>query len=352
MSETEQQESNQESKVQIIIDDREHAVIPHFNNFTTPPDITFKVERVNIGDYSVLYKGHILMIIERKSWKDLSASIKDGRKDNVNKMLKLRTDVGCQIFYLIEGNPLPKSNTRFSRIPYKNLRSHLDHLMIRDNIHIIHSKDQKNTVERIFELIQNYLTIKPSPLLKFDELDKLTTGGSADGIAKLKEKIVVSADSIIYKIWCCVPNITEKTSALFINKNHHIADLILGNITEEQIYALKYDNGYIIGVRSKKIWNGSRIKPVNNKHFSKMLTQINGITKQTANIILNTISIEELLKGEITLGDLSVINKTATAKVGKKSATQILKYFVPIQKEYEDEHQEEIINEQILKNIT
>lgn len=327
-----QQESNQESnqenniksKVHIIVDDREQAVIPHFNNFTTPPNITFKVERVNVGDYSVLYKGHILMIIERKSWKDLASSIKDGRKDNVNKMLKLREETGCQLFYLIEGNPLPKPTTKFCRIPYKNLRSHLDHLIIRNNIHVIHSKDQKNTVERLFELVQNYLTIKPSPLLKFEE----TAPDKVGGLDKLKEKQVVSEDSIVYKIWCCVPNITEKTSALFINQGYHIADLILGNITEEQIYSLKYDNGYIIGARSKKIWNGSRIKNTNNKHFSNMLTQINGITKKTADIILDTISFEELLKGNITLSTLAFIKKTPTTKIGNKASAQILKYFV------------------------
>jgi len=311
--------------VEIIIDDREHAIIPFFNEYKTHPTITYKVERVNVGDYSVLYKGHILMVIERKTWKDLAASIKDGRKENVNKMLKLREDSLTQLFYLIEGNPLPKSTGKFCRVPYKNLRSHLDHLMIRDNIHIIHSKDQKNTVERIFELVQNYLTIKPSPLLKFNIIEDIDGGG----IAKLKKKTLVSDDSIIYKIWCCLPNITEKTASLFIEKGYHIADLILGNITMDQIYSLKYDNGYIIGNRSNKIWNCSRIKSINNKYFAKMIAQINGVTEKTADIILNTISLEELLKGEIAIEVLSKINKTPNTKVGDKTGNNILKYFSP-----------------------
>jgi ERCC4-type nuclease len=318
-------------KIQIIIDDREQAVIPYFNEYKTNPNITYCVQRINVGDYSIVYNDHILMSIERKSWKDLAASIKDGRKENVNKMLKLREDVGCQLFYLIEGTPLPKDNVKFGRIPYKNLRSHLDHLIMRDNIHVIHSKDQKNTVDRIFELVKNYLTITPSPLLAFNNTE-VVEGGA---ITKLKEKIVVLDITIIYKIWGCVPNITEKTASLFINQNYHISNLILGNISKDQIYSLKYDTGYVIGSRSKKIWDGSRIKDINNKYFVKMLTQIRGITKKTAEIILDTVEFRKLLEGGITLDTLSKINKTPSVSknttiraVGKKAASEILKFFV------------------------
>jgi ERCC4-type nuclease len=318
-------------QVQIIVDDREQKVIPYFNEFVTPPNIGYKVVRVNIGDYNVIYKGNIIMSIERKTWKDLAGSIKDGRKDNVNKMIKLREEVGCQLFYLIEGHPLPNPTAKCGRISYKNLCSHLDHLMVRDNIHIIHSKDKKNTVERLFQLVQNYLTIKPSMLLKYGKEE--TKGGvskDGDGIAKLKEKIIVTAESIIYKIWCCVPNITEKTSSLFINQGYHIADLILGNITKEQIYAMKYDNGYVIGARSNKIWNGSRIKSTNDKYFAKMLSHAPGITKKTAEVILSSISFEDLLKGDIELNTLASIQKTAKTKVGICAGKNVLKYFGPV----------------------
>lgn len=326
-----------ECNLQIIIDDRESAVIPHFNEYKKLPiNIAFKVERINIGDYSVVYKNNILMVIERKTWKDLSSSLRDGRKDNFNKMLKLREDTGCKIFYLIEGNPLPSSNTKFCRVPYKNLRSHLDHLIFRDNIHVIHSKNQADTVERIFELVKNYLSIKPSPLLKYNNEEQLD-GEIKMAVDKLKVKTNICDKSITYKIWTCVPNITEKTAALFINKNYHISELILGEITKEQIYALKYDNGYIIGKRSETIWNRSRINSCNNKHFIKMLACINGITKKTAKIILEKISFKELLEGKISLEELSLIKKNENitdtkilkrhSTVGSKASSLILKHF-------------------------
>jgi ERCC4-type nuclease len=331
--------------IQIIIDDRERAVVPFFKDHKNiPPNIEFKVDRINIGDYSVVYKNNILMIIERKTWRDLASSMVDGRKHNVNKMLKLRDETDCKIFYIIEGNPIPNPKNKYCRIPYKNLRSHLDHLIFRDNIHIIHSKNQENTVDRIFSLVQNYLSIKPSPLLKYDEINQnidISTDvtsvqepvaeiSNISAIKKLNEKTPVSEESVVYKIWGCVPNITEKTSTLFINKDYHISDLILGKITKEIIYALKYDNNYIIGKKSEKIWNGSRIKECNNKYFSKMISQINGITKTTADIILNSISFESLLNGEISLETIASIKKTDHKTVGVKASNQIIKYFVKI----------------------
>lgn len=322
------------SQIEIIVDDREQKVIPYFNGVTMPPNITFKVSRVNYGDYSVLYKDYILFIIERKTWKDLASSLRDGRKENNKKLFKIREDTGCKLIYLIEGNPIPKPTTKFGRVPYKSLRSHLDHLAFRDNVHMVYTKNIKNTVERIIELVKNYLTITPSPLIKIDELNENSQNNGeckiGGGIDKLKEKVPISADTIIYKIWCCVPNITEKTACLFINKGYHISDLILGNIKKEEIYALKYPNGYVIGKRSEKIWQSTRLDYdiSNNPVFIKMLMQLNGITKTTASIILDKISFKKLLKGEVSVDVIKEIHKSPSGrKVGPKASGEIVKLF-------------------------
>jgi ERCC4-type nuclease len=306
--------------IEIIVDTRERMVIPFFNEYSNSLDVKFSIQQVNVGDYSILYNGNILFVIERKTWKDLASSMRDGRKHNVNKMIKLREDTGCQIIYLIEGNPLPPSNTKFCRVPYKALRSHLDHLSFRDNIHIVHSKNTKHTVERIYELIKNFLSIKPSPLLKYD------IAGS--GEEQLKEKTEITPEAINYKIWCCVPGINEITASLFIHKGYHISDLVLGKISKDEIYALKYSNNSIIGSRSNKIWNNSRINETTEIYFIKMLSQISGITKKTAEIILKSINLEELLNDNININTLSEIKKSPNRKVGNKIASSILLYFI------------------------
>lgn len=327
------------AQIDIVIDDREQHVIPYFNSAEMPPNIKFKVSRINHGDYSVLYKDYILFIIERKTWKDLAASLQDGRKENVKKLLKIREETGCQLIYLIEGNPIPKPTIKFCRVPYKALRSHLDHLAFRDGIHMVYSQNIKNTVDRILELIKNYLTITPSPLIEIDILTdgyEIPNNIDGGGITKLKEKTPVTDESIIYKIWCCVPNITEKTACLFINKGYHISDLILGNISKDSIYSMTYPNGYIIGKRSEKIWKSTRLSTETpntdiNNVFIKMLTQINGITKKTASTILNNISFEKLLKGEIPPDEIKEILKSANGrKVGPKISNDIIKWFVKV----------------------
>ena len=310
--------------LQILVDDREKHVIPHFKEhepFTKNHNITYKVSRLTTSDYAIMYKDNILVLIERKTWKDLASSIKDGRSKNLSKLLEVRKETNCKVMYLIEGKPIPSKTAKYGRIPYKNLRAHLDHLMFRDNIHIVHTRTKQQTVERIYEMCKNYLSIKPS-ILPVSSSNSHKKGG-----AILKKKIEKSTESIIYEIWCCVPNITEKTACLFINKGHHVGDLLLGNISKEDIYSLKYDNGYIIGKRSEKIWKNSRINDANKNVFIKMLCCINGITKTTAGKILDKISFSDLISGKIEKKQISDIQKSEKRKVGNKVAGEIIKYF-------------------------
>jgi ERCC4-type nuclease len=361
----------------ILIDDREKNVIPFFK--INACGINYKVTRVTIGDYAVLYRDKILFIIERKTWADLASSIKDGRKNNVKKMIKARNDTNCILIYLIEGNPIPSDKSKYGRIPYKNLRSHLDHLIFRDNIHIIHSKDMDHTSRRIYELVRNYNTITPSILKSIEpgvvelgvvepndiepndiepndiepgvvepndiepgvvEPGVVSNGGyicensCISGIDIMKQKFIVSEQTIIYKIWCCLPQITERTAMIFIDKKYHISDLLLNRIDKDTIFNMKYTSGAIIGKRSNKI---HKISIVNNKHiyekgssnkfFIKMLVCLNGITKKTGAIILNNISFKDLLENKVSINELKDIQKTTKTKLGEKAAIKILKYF-------------------------
>jgi hypothetical protein len=321
--------------LEIIVDTRERAVIPFFEKSNS--EISFRVEQVNVGDYSVVYRGYILFIIERKTWGDLADSLRDGRSNNVKKMMKVRDETGCKLIYLIEGPAFPNRTKRFNRMPISNLRAHLDHLAFRDNIHMSYSKNQQDTVVRIHELVKNYVSIKPSPLSIIDELiyrkeqdipnvlGESITGGNVD---KLKEKIAIVPNDVIYKIWCCVPNITDRSASIFIDAGYHISDLILGHITKETIYSMRYANGCIIGKRAEKIINGSKISPINVKYYIKMLSQINGLTKNTASLILESFDFKDIIAGSIPQNQLDSFNITPNRKLGKKLSIEIVKYFI------------------------
>lgn len=85
--------------------------------------------------------------------------MKDGRKENVNKLIQLRNETNCNIIYLIEGKARYKEDTKFSHINFKNLEAHLDHLILRDNIGIIYSNDNSDSAARLIGLAKNYSTI-------------------------------------------------------------------------------------------------------------------------------------------------------------------------------------------------
>jgi ERCC4-type nuclease len=310
--------------MKLIIDSREGKVIPFFKE--EYDGIKIEVKQIQIGDYAVYQGDKLLFIFERKSWVDLAASIKDGRKENVNKLFLARQETGCKIVYLIEGKARHLPAKKFARIPYKNLQSHLDHLIIRDNIFIIHSSSPEDTASRLIEFIYNFLSLHN---FSTEKLCKEVEGGeSGDGEPfDLTQKIPKDDLQIIYTIWCCAPSITEKTTSLFI-KDYHISDLILGNISKEEIYTMKYPNGAIIGKRADKIIKITENSPENFKRYCNMLACINGITKKTAALIITKLGFFELLQGDVSLEELAALQKTEKSKIGKKIANEILRFFV------------------------
>ena len=148
--------------MQVLIDDRERSVIQFVNKFSEKYHIDYKVKRMTTGDYAIIHGNQIIAIIERKTYADLAASFRDGRSNNKNKLLKLRSETSCVIIYLIEGPAFPDNNDLFGNIPYKHLVSHLDHLVLRDNIQIQTTFSPEHSAERIMQIASNCTTIKPS----------------------------------------------------------------------------------------------------------------------------------------------------------------------------------------------
>ncbi len=121
-------------------------------------------EVMTTGDYAIQANGHVILV-ERKTWEDLAASIKDKRIfRNHEKMLAAR-DLGMRIVYLIEGRmPKPSTmDTRIQGIPMGNLVAKLDHFAMRDGVWVIHTANATETAERLLLLGKNLLTLVPSP---------------------------------------------------------------------------------------------------------------------------------------------------------------------------------------------
>ena len=141
-------------RIKLIIDDRERAIFPHikpeFDNH-----IHYEIKRIDIGDYALVdtNSGAILSIFERKTLEDYSASLKDGRHGNKQKLIALREKTGCKIFYIIEGNPFLDPARLVGRTPYRHIESSIFHLMMRDNINVLYSRDTLHTTQLLCRFV-------------------------------------------------------------------------------------------------------------------------------------------------------------------------------------------------------
>ena len=324
--------------MEIIIDDREHDLIKQFDYIGSNKVIKIIKERINTGDIGLYYKKNLLIIIERKTWDDLSSSIKDGRLESqIQNMIKIRNDnPSIKIFILIEG----KRRKSHGHIDSESMETKLYHIIIKYNIHIVYCKDLLSTAQYILKSAEKY----PQELLsKLDELipkstkneekekdeekskeesnfgEKRTgeerTGDERTGgelREKRKEETIESAIQALSEI----PGISFQTSSILINTFSIIE--LLYTIKVDDLASLTYISGNKIGnTRAEKMLSEIR----NEKNIGKMLDGINGIKKGIG------IKIFDHMKKKLTdwtIPELSNYQKTASRKLGKKLASKII----------------------------
>lgn len=314
--------------MEIIVDDREKAVVPYLEQYANKTTIPYKIQRNEVGDYAITYLGYILMIIERKTWEDLSASFRDGRKNNVQKLIELRNRTGCQIAYLIEGPATPPLTQLFGRIPVRALRAHLDHLAIRDGVHMIYSKDLNYTAMRLFELASNYLSLKE--VIK--DIDALVQGGEEqDNTDELQADMGVEK-SISEQLLQCLPGVGSLVSAVLAENGISLIGLYNQKYSSAEIANLKYPSGSSIGLeRGRKLAEGTKkILDSQSKAACKVqvriLSTIPLISKKTAEVILQHTTLALILSGSIDADLLANIEKSPKTKVGPNAAQNILEH--------------------------
>lgn len=297
--------------MELIIDDREKAVFDYIEDLETKYDIS--VDRIETGDYCVIRDEKVILCIERKTWSDLAASIKDGRTKNINKMLSLREKTGCHLFYLIEGSPFHAPTRKFSGIEFRSLLAHLDHCQLRDQISVVYVKAIADVIPRILILMNNYGTlILPKA--------RVGAGEPAESqVGMLKERRVITDRESLIDMWTCIPGISFKTAEALVNGGVSIGDIYLKGIPVQSVADLKYLTGSTLGtLRAKKIFAGM----INRE--TAILSRIRGISKATAKIILDEVSFADILSGVANAKRISNI-RLSSRRLGMKLSERIEK---------------------------
>ena len=248
----------------LTIDKRESKIIPFieaefelgptFSDNTGPdgmPIITdYTSKQMDVGDYIISStfqtpenesKTVIHACIERKSLRDFSASIKDGRLDNIEKMVNLRRESECMLFLLIEGPANPELTTEYAGIPYSKILASIDSTMIKYNIQVIHAGTPLKTAKRLKFLTESFARHFVRNVLP--ELGNQTPG-AVPVFGNMEEPIGKSGftpeqkeQKSIIAMWSSVKGISPPT-AMLLAQNFTLRQYLLGEITEANLRAI------------------------------------------------------------------------------------------------------------------
>lgn len=195
------------------IDYRERRIIDLFEN---EKDINTKVSNLIIGDFIIKNEnGDILFVIERKSVKDLCASIVDGRMGEQRSRLLESIQDPNKIVYIIEG----KKSEAFihgslPNVTKKSVNSSILNLIFKHQYKVIFTESKQDTVDNLILL---FTKIKESKL-------ELNTNVNVIKIIKKSDKI---NDNIFINMLSVIPGISSKIAIKIHEQYNTLNELVI-----------------------------------------------------------------------------------------------------------------------------
>ena len=196
----------------LIIDNRENDLIDKL-------DIEFSKENLLLGD--ILFqneKKKDFIIIERKTIKDLIASIKDGRHREQKIRLLNKQKEGTQIYYLYEGDIYHNNNTDL-------ILSCAFNTMIRDNIKVLFSRNIDDTIIVIKKIFKKVIEFQE----KFFNNENITeldnTMNYCDTI-KSEKKLNMTPKMCYLAMLKQIPGVSSKCALSISNVYNNFCDLL------------------------------------------------------------------------------------------------------------------------------
>lgn len=365
----------------LSVDDREKFVYPYLGKHFNDKKEQLKKVRLTVGDFAISdSSAKILAVFERKTLKDYSAGLKDGRYENVSELIKLRKDTGCLIVYIIENKTsYPSPTKKHGGIPFKNILASIDLLTFRSEIHVIWTKDQEHTAERLHDFYQRYIKIasdnakgrvsaslrhvqqqpntqpvsggdatkntssiqqsqnggspeslNPSNAINTEYIAEFKISKETDSSEKKFDPLVVPQriimpvdkddDRLIREMWHSVGEGLSYNVASIISTKFSVVDLV-NKISVEDLKLLTYESGTRFA--SKIVKTLTHIKNKDKDLFHKLVSGIPRIGKASAQKIIEFIPINDLVNlTPEKIAEVRIDGKRITAKL-----ENIKKYF-------------------------
>ena len=245
-------------RISFIIDNRERALINKFETL----NLVHNVKQLDLGDIIVEDNSNEndvkeLFIIERKTVRDLIASVKDGRyKEQKIRLEAMKSNGECrEILYIVEGD----LNIGLNDDEIKTFNGSIISTQMRDSINVIRTMNINETVDFLLRLksrcISNDCWEKKGKKNKNDDEQYLST-------IKRKKGNNITKNGCQLLIISSVPGVSQETAKVIINKYGSIRGLFDNysklkndNDKEKMLIGIELKKGKITEAMSKKIYN-------------------------------------------------------------------------------------------------
>ena len=204
--------------LELIIDNRERQLIEKLQN-----KCTIGVEQLEIGDILFRQKEETVLIIERKTIKDLKASICDGRAREQKARLMGSGTSTDRILYLIEGNLDQPLDDKISGVPISTIIGSLINTQLRDNIKVYKTNSLEESATFIIKLLDK-LT-KDLDLYFKTDVQSISAGLYATTLKKNKKANLTPEVWFINQL-SGIPQVTEKIASTIVQRYSNIRALM------------------------------------------------------------------------------------------------------------------------------
>jgi ERCC4-type nuclease len=231
----------------IKLDNREKYLIELFEK----KGYNIITENLDLGDFQIIdvETKEIIIIIERKTFADLSASIKDNRYHEQKNRLKNSLKSSVRKIILLEG-----SNISDFTLTESAFHSSILNTMVRDNLHVYISKDLENTASfienLIFQLVKYYEDLQKEIVLGEETV-------SSSGV-HVKKKDNLTKNTCFQNMLVQIPGVSLKVAEVFTEKYKNIFDFMKsmeenfgGEDFKEKV--IQYISAEKFGVNNRKV---------------------------------------------------------------------------------------------------
>ena len=185
------------------------------------PELKMESSNLKLGD--MMYDK---VIIERKTWSDLEASIKDKRYTEQSFRLQESMKEGYRVYYWLEGD----LSSYHGSLPIETLRKTMFGLMDK-GFFVVQTKNCQESARFLFECVEKWNN--PNEKMTYEE----------SCVTKQKQKHL-TRDNISLFMLSQIPSVSVKTAQILLSKYGHIRDLfrqLLENPNEFQEFTYEKD---------------------------------------------------------------------------------------------------------------